>query len=255
MEIQPSVNWSHSTQNKPDFGSGEITIHGQMEHMTKSYADTYDDTGFFSAGLVTTQIHQSQDITNIKILKEGMGLHKEIDLFVSPKLDPQFPGYIQSTKVVLGMPALHGWTRFPTGVNIISMKEREQRGRDQLKMAIAGLRESEDEKAAPQAIEYACQLIDRLPSGCFVLPAPDVSATSKEEVYLEWMLEKDGRLLLTVGPDGTVAYVCTFGTARSKNLGAWKDQIVDLMSPCFAKLVQIHQKDLPEWDASKIALP
>ena len=114
-----------------------------------------------------------------------------------------------------------------------------------------------DETVIPAAVDYACRLVDQFPSTCFALPAPDVEATAKGEVYFEWMLERDGRLLLTVGPDGTVAYVCTFGSARSKNLGAWEDQIADLIPPCFVKLAQIHQKDedAEEWDASKTVRP
>ena len=125
----------------------------------------------------------------------------------------------------------------------------------QIKSEVLRLLETEEEPVAPEAVEYACQLISQFPSDCFLLPPPDISATAKGEVYFEWLLETDGRLLLTVAPDGTVAYVCTFGTARSKNLGTWEDKIADLTPPCFARLVQIHQKDLYEWDASKIAHP
>ena len=125
----------------------------------------------------------------------------------------------------------------------------------QLKSKIRSLLENDEVPAAPQAVDYACKLVGQFPSDCFLLPSPDISATSKGEVYFEWMLEKDGKLLLTVAPDGTVAYVCTFGTARSKNLGAWNDKIVDLILPCFKRLVQIQQKGLHEWDASKIVRP
>ena len=129
-----------------------------------------------------------------------------------------------------------------------------QEKRDQLQREVHNLSETDEEtKAAPQAIAYACKLIDQFPSACFLLPTPDLSATDNGEVYFEWLLETDGRLLLTVAPNGTVAYVCTFGTARSKNLGAWEDQIADLIPPCFARLVQIYQKDSHEWDAFKIA--
>ena len=147
---------------------------------------------------------------------------------------------------------------FVSGGHPVTGDEEEQERRVRIKTEVQGLLGSEeerDEEAAPEAVEYACQLIDQFPSECFVLPTPDVSATAKGEVYFEWMLERDGRLLLTVAPDGTVAYVCTFGAARSRNLGAWKDHIADLIPPCFAKLVQIYQKDLYEWDASKIARP
>ena len=154
------------------------------------------------------------------------------------------------------------WHRYPsadpTGRGFFTLDEEEQERRVRIKTEVQGLLGSEeerDEEAAPEAVEYACQLIDQFPSECFVLPTPDVSATAKGEVYFEWMLERDGRLLLTVAPDGTVAYVCTFGAARSRNLGAWKDKIADLIPPCFAKLVQIYQKDLYEWHVSKIARP
>ena len=112
---------SHPVRNALDFGSGEITILGQMEHMTKSYADTYDVTHFPIADLVATQIHQSQDITNIKSLKERMGLPEESDLFAGSKFGAQFPDYSHqlTKKVVLGMLTRPGWTRFPVGVNRI----------------------------------------------------------------------------------------------------------------------------------------
>ena len=125
----------------------------------------------------------------------------------------------------------------------------------QIKSEVLRLLETEEEPAAPEAVKYACQLIGQFPSDCFLLPSPDISATASGEVYFEWLLETDGRLLLTVAPDGTVAYVCKFGTARSKNLGAWEDKIADLIPPCFARLVQIHQKDSHEWDAFKIVHP
>ena len=130
---------------------------------------------------------------------------------------------------------------FPSG-------EQEQGQRESIKGEVRALLEGEigaefDGAAAPEAVEYAHQLIDQFPADCFALPAPDVSATEKGGVYFEWMLEKDGLLLLTVDPDGTVAYVCTYGTARSKNFGAWEDQIADLIAPCFAKLAQIQEKD------------
>lgn len=130
---------------------------------------------------------------------------------------------------------------FPSG-------EQEQGQRESIKEEVRALLEGEigaefDGAAAPEAVKYAHQLIDQFPSDCFALPAPDVSATEKGGVYFEWMLEKDGLLLLTVDPDGTVAYVCTYGTARSKNFGAWEDQIADLIAPCFAKLAQIQEKD------------
>ena len=126
--------------------------------------------------------------------------------------------------------------------------EKEQGQRESIKeevQALLGERNEEegDEKAAPEAVEYACQLLDQFPSDCFVLPAPDVDATGEGEVYFEWMLEKDGRLLLTVGPDGAVASVCTFGGARSKNFGTREDHIVDLIAPGFARLAQIQQKE------------
>ena len=129
-----------------------------------------------------------------------------------------------------------------------SSGEEEQRERERQEGEVRALLEGEigaefDGAVAPEAAEYAHQLIDQFPADCFALPAPDVSATEKGGVYFEWMLEKDGRLLLTVDPDGTVAYVCTYGTARSKNLGAWEDQIADLIAPCFAKLAQIQEKD------------
>ena len=126
----------------------------------------------------------------------------------------------------------------------------------QIKGAVTSLLESGDaeEEVAPEAVEYACQLIDQLPSECLLLPPPDVSGfADKKAVYFEWLLESDGRMLLTVEPDGTVAYVCTFGNARSRNLGAWEDGIVDLMRPCFVKLVQLREKDLNAWDASRTA--
>ena len=125
-----------------------------------------------------------------------------------------------------------------------------QEKRDHLQSEVHNLLETDEE-----TIAYACKLIDQFPSACFLLPTPDLSATDNGEVYFEWLLETDGRLLLTVAPDGTVAYVCKFGTARSKNLGAWEDKIADLIPPCFARLVQIYQKDSHEWDASKIAHP
>ena len=128
-----------------------------------------------------------------------------------------------------------------------------QEKKDQCQNEIRGLLETSAETVAPQAVEYACQLVDQFPSHCFLLPRPDISATAKGEVYFEWMLETDGKLLLTVASDGTTAYVCTFGTARSRNLGAWNDRIVDLLPPCFTRLVKIQQKGLHEWDAFKIA--
>ena len=83
---------------------------------------------------------------------------------------------------------------------------RDQWG-GQIKGAVTSLLESGDaeEEVAPEAVEYACQLIDRLPSECFLLPPPDVSGfADKKAVYFEWMLKTDGRMLLTVEPDGTV---------------------------------------------------
>ena len=98
MKNQPLVNWSHSTQHKPDFGSGKIVI----------------------------RIQQPQDTI---ILKESRGLlHEESDLFADPKFGAQFPGYSQpqfTEAVVLGIPTPSDWTRFPAGVNIISMQKQE----------------------------------------------------------------------------------------------------------------------------------
>ena len=136
----------------------------------------------------------------------------------------------------------------------IESKERQWRG--QIKKEVSGLLESgeTEEEVSPAAVEYACQVVDQLPFECTLLPSPDVSGfADKKAVYFEWLLETDGRLLLTVEPDGTVAYVCTFGNARSRNLGAWEDGIVDLMRPCFVKLVQLHKKDFHAWDASRTA--
>lgn len=130
--------------------------------------------------------------------------------------------------------------------------------REQLKGKINALLQNEDqeEKVAPEAVDYACRLVDQLPYDCGFLPGPDVSGfADKEAVYCEWVLETDGQLMLTVEPDGTVAYVLTFGEkGRSKNFGAWEDEMVDFLRPCFAKLVKLRKKDF-EWDESRITHP
>ena len=101
--------------------------------------------------------------------------------------------------------------------------------------------DEDGQKADAQAVRYAYYLVERLSSACFLLPPPAISATSENEVYFEWLTEGGGTLLLTVGPDGTIAYVCTFGKSRSRNLGTWEDGIIDLIAPCFTKLIQVNQ--------------
>ncbi len=109
--------------------------------------------------------------------------------------------------------------------------------------ALLGVEEGTN-RIGPEAIGYACRFIDQFPPQCFALPLPDVSATSDGEIYFEWMPEKDGRLLLTVAPNGSVAYVCTFGHARSRNMGEWEDGLSDLIAPCFDKLLRIQQEEI-----------
>lgn len=134
------------------------------------------------------------------------------------------------------------------------VESKEWKG--QIKEAVSDLLEGGEAEGEvdPEAVKYACKVVDLLPPECLLLPSPDVSGfADKKAVFFEWLLETDGRMLLTVEPDGTVAYVCTFGNARSKNLGAWEDEIVDLMRPCFVKLIDRNKKDLPAWDASRTA--
>jgi len=134
------------------------------------------------------------------------------------------------------------WETLPSA-HSLHVDPEERQWRETLKKEVSDLLES-GEEIDLEAAQYAYQVVDQLPFECTLLPTPDVSEfADKKGVYFEWTLATDGRMLLTVEPDGTVACVCTFGNARSRNLGAWEDKIVDLMHPCFVKLVHLHEKD------------
>ena len=164
--------------------------------------------------------------------------HMTIDLSPVPSHTPSAPGIWQFFPLPEADP-VHAW-------------------KEKTKSQVMNLLEDIEEKenVTLEAVRYARRLIDQFPYECTLLPDPDVSGfADKKAVYLEWMLDTDGSMVLTVEPDGTIAYVCTFGKACSKNLGAWDDRIVDLMRPCFVRLVQLQEKDLPAWDdASKTIL-
>ena len=144
MESQPSV-WSPLIKNEPNFGSGEITSPGQMEHMTESYADTYGDSRFILADL-------------------------ESALVAAGEFGVQFSdsSYQLTQKVVLGTLTRPDWKRLLVG-------GRVEVWTTTVGAMLTGLRESEDER-------HACgQLIGELPDSA--LPETKETLTELRDYY------------------------------------------------------------------------